>query len=334
MMKKSMSIFNKIKVTPLAAESLGVRSMCTLVETPDVKVLLDAGISLCPHRFGLPPHPTEFKTIERLRKRIAKAADQAEVVTISHYHFDHHTPSYQDWLVNWTEKVETARQIYRNKRVLIKNPRENINPSQRQRAWLFQKTGGKQAKTLEPADNKDFTFGKTVLRFSEPVPHGADNISTGWVIMVLVECEDERFVFAPDVQGPMSEKTLQLIKTAKPHLLMVGGPPFYLCDFKVSEAQLMMGLNNLGSLAETVPTIILEHHALRDETWQNRIKGIRENVMKKGHCLMTAAEFIGQENAFMEASRKQLYLNDPPSIEFEKWMHEGLTANNIPKPPI
>ena len=97
-------MLDKIKVTPLAAESFGVRSMCTFVETPDVKVLLDAGISLCPNRFGLPPHPIEFKTIDRLRRRIAEAADKAEVVTISHYHFDHHTPSFEDWLVNWTEE--------------------------------------------------------------------------------------------------------------------------------------------------------------------------------------------------------------------------------------
>jgi len=332
--EKAMFIFDKIKVTPLAAESLGVRSMCTLVETPDVKVLLDAGISLCPYRFGLPPHPIEFKTIEKLRIRIAEAAEQAEVVTISHYHFDHHTPSYEDWLVNWTEDAETARQIYRNKRVLIKNPREKINSSQRQRAWLFQKTGGKQARTLEPADYRDFTFGKTILRFSEPVPHGAENATSGWVIMVLVECEHERFMFAPDVQGPMSERTLELIKTAKPGLLMVGGPPFYLKDFKVSEDQLMLGLKNLAILAETVPVTIAEHHALRDETWQKRIKRIRERVMNRGNCLMTAAEFNCQENTLLEASRRQLYLSDPPSKEFEKWRHEGLTANKIPKPPI
>jgi hypothetical protein len=152
--------------------------------------------------------------------------------------------------------------------------------------------------------------------------------------MVLVECEDERFMFAPDVQGPMSERTIELIKTAKPGLLMVGGPPFYLSGFKVSEAQLMLGLNNLAILAETVPVTIVEHHSLRDETWQNRMKRIRERVMNRGNCMMTAAEFNCQENTLLEASRSQLYLNDPPSKEFEKWRREGLTAKNIPKPPI
>ncbi len=200
--EKVNNALSKIKITPLAAESFGVRSMCTLVETPDVRVLLDAGISLCPYRFSLPSHPIEFQTIARLRKRIAEAADRAEVVTISHYHFDHHTPSYEDWVVNWTEANKTARQIYQDKTVLMKNPKEKINASQRQRAWLFQKTGGKYAKKLEAADGKTFTYGQTTLRFSEPVAHGSEDSMLGWVIMAVVEHGGERFMFAPDVQGP------------------------------------------------------------------------------------------------------------------------------------
>ncbi len=328
-------MLHKIKVTPLAAESFGVRSMCTLIETPDVTVLLDAGVSLCPYRFSLPPHPIEFKTIDRLRRRIAEAADKAEVVTISHYHFDHHTPSYEDWLVNWTEATETARQIYQDKNVLMKNPREKINASQRQRAWLFQKTGGKYAKTLETADGKTFTFGKeTVLRFSEAVSHGPDGSTLGWVVMALVECGGERFMFAPDVQGPMSTHTVELIKAAKPQVIMLGGPPFYLGGFKVDEAQLQLGLRNMVAVVETVPLTILEHHALRDESWLQRTKQVYDKAAKTGHRVMTAAEYVGQENNFLESKRKTLYFENPPSKEFERWMREGLTEKSHVKPPI
>jgi predicted metallo-beta-lactamase superfamily hydrolase len=328
-------MLNKIKVTPLASESFGVRSMCTLVETPDVRVLLDAGISLCPSRFGLPPHPIEFQTIARLRKRIAEAADKAEIVTISHYHFDHHTPSFEDWLVNWTEANETSRQIYEGKRVLMKNPREKINPSQRQRAWMFQKTGGRYAKTLENADGKEFKFGgATVFRFSEPVTHGPDNAALGWVVMAVVEYEGERFMFAPDVQGPMSIHALELIKAAKPDVAMVGGPPFYLGSFKVDEAQLQQGLSNLMSLAMTTPLTILEHHALRDEAWQQRTRPVYEAASKAGNAVKTAAEFAGEENVFLESRRKQLYEENPPSREFEKWMRESSDKKSICKPPL
>jgi predicted metallo-beta-lactamase superfamily hydrolase len=328
-------VLNKIKVTPLAAESFGVRSMCTLVETPDVTMLLDAGISLCPYRFSLPPHPIEFKTIAELRKTIAEAADKAEVVTISHYHFDHHTPSYEDWLVNWTEARETARQIYEGKTVLIKNPRDKINASQRKRAWLFQKTGGKHANTLETADGKAFTFGKeTVLRFSEAVPHGPDDSMLGWVVMALVEYAGERFMFAPDVQGPMSTRTLELIKAANPHVIMLGGPPFYLGGFKVDEAQLRLGLRNLTEVVEAVPLTVLEHHALRDEFWQQKTKQAYDAALEMGHKIVTAAEFTGHKNNFLESKRKMLYVENPPSKEFEKWMREGLTEKSHAKPPI
>jgi len=53
-------------VAPVGEESLGVRSMCLYVETRDVRILFDAGVSLAPRRFGLPPHPRE---LERARVR-------------------------------------------------------------------------------------------------------------------------------------------------------------------------------------------------------------------------------------------------------------------------
>jgi hypothetical protein len=326
---------NKIRVTPLASESFGVRSMCTYVETPDVRILLDAGISLPPSRFGLPPHPLEFQTIARLRKRIAEAADKAEIVTISHYHFDHHTPSFEDWLVNWTEAKETARQIYQDKRVLLKNPRENINPSQRHRAWLFQKTGGKHAKSLESADGNTFTFGKdTTVRFFEPVTHGPENGALGWVIMTQIVCDGESFVFAPDVQGPISNRALELIKAAKPDVAMVGGPPFYLGSFKVDELELQRGVRNLTILAQSVPVLILEHHALRDEAWSQRTKPVFEASNTAGNVVKTAAEFAGVENTFLESRRKQLFEKSPPSKEFERWMNEPAETRSLKKPPI
>jgi uncharacterized protein len=333
MPEKNPRSLSKIKITPLAAESLGVRSMCTLVETPDVTVLLDAGISVCPYRFSLPPHSIEFQTIDHLRKMIAQAADKSSVVTISHYHFDHHTPSFEDWVVNWTEADQTARQIYRGKEVLLKNPQEKINASQRQRAWLFQKTGGKHAKKLEVADGKTFVYGGTTLRFSEAVPHGPEDSLLGWVVMAIVECADERFMFAPDIQGPMATGTFELIKAAKPDVLLAGGPPFYLGGFRVDQTLLEKGLKNLSEIVSFVPVTIMEHHALRDESWKQKTTPVYGQASKNGHLLMTAAEFLGEKNLFLESKRKQLYADYPPSKEFEQWMHT-LNDKKIEKPPI
>jgi predicted metallo-beta-lactamase superfamily hydrolase len=296
-------------------------------------VCLDAGISLCPYRFSLPPHPIEFQTISKLRKTIAEAADKATVTTISHYHFDHHTPSFEDWIINWTEDGETARQIYQNKTVLIKNPKEKINASQRQRALMFQKTGGKHAKVVEAADGKKFTYGKTTLLFSEAVAHGSDDPTLGWVIMTIVEHETERFMFAPDIQGPISAHTLDLILDAKPTVIMLGGPPLYLGGFRVEAAQLEQGLRNLERIVEAVPLVILEHHALRDESWRSKMDKVFQKAFKTGHSILTAAEYAGKENLFLESRRKQLYRDHPPSDEFDHWI-KTLNEKKITKPPI
>jgi len=176
----------KIRVKPLAAESLGVRSMCTFVETPDVKVLLDAGVSLAPNRFGFPPHPLEYKALKKSRRRIQETAEKADVVTISHYHFDHHTPSYTDWCYNWSS-ADVSRQIYQGKLVLMKSYKSKVNFSQRRRGWMFVKTGGKHAEKLEVADGKTFEFGETKLKFSKPVYHGSEGTALGWVLMTSIQ---------------------------------------------------------------------------------------------------------------------------------------------------
>jgi len=327
-------MLRNIKVEPLAAESLGVRSMCTYVQTKDVKLLLDAGVSLCPKRFGLPPHPVEFKEIIGCRKKIAEAAQKAEIVTISHYHFAHHTPSYGDWLSQWTEPTETARQIYEKKTVLLKNARDSINYSQRRRGWMFQKTAGRQAEALVKADGKKFVFGETSLKFSEPVFHGPEDSSLGWVLMLTVERGGEKFMFAPDVQGPMSIRTLKIILDEKPDVLVLGGPPLYLVGFKVDERQMKTALDNLEEIVAAVPLTLLEHHVLRDESWREKTVNVFNEAQQSEHAVQTAAEFLGRENVFLEANRRKLFSQDSPSEEFQKWMGLNEEMQKHVKPPV
>jgi hypothetical protein len=323
-----------IRVVPLAAESLGVRSMCTLVETSDVSILLDAGVSLCPNRFGLPPHPNEFRAIEGCRRRIAEAVGGVDVVTLSHYHFDHHTPSFEDWLTQWTEQTETARQIYEGKIVLLKNPREMVNYSQRHRGWMFQRTGGSYAERLEVADGKRFNFGETEIRFSEPVFHGPENSFLGWVLMTTIECEEDVFMFAPDVQGPISSRTLQIIMDEKPGLVMLGGPPSYLAGFNADAGQVQAAFGNLQKVVESVSTTILEHHFLRDENWREKIVDVLYRAYASDNRVVTAAEFLGLQNNFLEASRKKLFAEEPPTEEFRRWMKTSEETRKRLKPPI
>jgi len=326
-------MLKKVKVVPLAAESFGVRSMCTYVETSDVKVLLDAGASLAPSRFGLPPHPKEYEALIECREKIAEAAEKADVVTVSHYNFDHHTPSYTDWVCNWSS-AEVARQVYEGKIVLAKSYKDKVNFSQRRRGWMFSKTGGKYAKKIENADGKTCEFGDTRLKFSEPVFHGSANSALGWIIMATIEFDSEKILFASDVQGPMHNPTLDIILAQKPQLIIIGGPPTYLSWTKIEEEQLEQGMKNLETLVKHIPITVLEHHLLRDERWTEHAKPIFSEAIKAGHKILTAAEYTQKENNLLEFQRRQLFETEPPSSQFEKWMKLPLLERRLVKPPI
>jgi hypothetical protein len=326
-------MLRKIRVVPLAAESFGVRSMCIYVETADVKVLLDAGVSLGPSRFGFPPHPKEYEALIESRRRIAEAAEKADVVTISHYHFDHHTPSYTDWFCNWSS-AEVARQIYEGKFVLAKSYKDKVNFSQRRRGWMFSRTGGKYAKKVESADGKTFEFGDTKLKFSEPVFHGPANSALGWLIMATIECNNEKMLFASDVQGPMHNPTLDIILAQKPQLVIIGGPPTYLAWTKVEEEHLEQGMRNLETIVKYTPITILEHHLLRDEEWMKHSKSLFSEARKAQHKVVTAAEYAQMENNLLEFRRKYLFETEPPDVQFEKWMKLPLSERKSVKPPI
>ncbi len=328
-----MNTLNKIMVLPIAFESLGVRSMCTYVETPNIRVLLDAGVSLGPNRYGFTPHPREYMALKNRREMILKFAEKADVVTVSHYHFDHHTPSYTDWAYNWCS-AEISEKIYGGKIVLAKNYKSYTNFSQRRRGWLFAKTGGKHAERLEVADGKTFVFGDTLISFSKPVFHGPEGSDLGWVLMATIRHGDECFLFAPDVQGPISQETLNIILNEKPQMLIIGGPPIYLADFRMDRKSIDLAMDNLTALAKRVPTIILDHHVLRDEKWESFVKPIIATALSVNHEIFTAAEFLGDEDSLLEAMRRSLYVNKPPSMEFIKWSKIPVSQRKLIPPPI
>ena len=86
-------------------------------------------------------------------------------------------------------------------------------------------------------------------------------------------------------------------------------------------------------LFEAVPLVIVEHHALRDESWKQKIAKVYQQASRAGHSVMTAAEYLGNENVFLESKRKQLYRDFPPSAEFKQWM-KTLSNKKIAKPPL
>ena len=75
-----------MKIVPLAAESLGVRSMATYVEAGRTGVLIDPGATLAASRFNLPPSDEEWEALRRANDRISAYAARAGIIFVSHYH--------------------------------------------------------------------------------------------------------------------------------------------------------------------------------------------------------------------------------------------------------
>ena len=321
-----------IHITPIGFESLGVRSMCTFVETPDVKLLIDAGVALGP-RFRTLPHPREYQARDECRSRIRTFAAKADAIVVSHYHNDHHTPNYTEtvWVGSSSEEAE---QIYKDKLVFVKDIRNSINFNQRKRGWMFQRFIKRAGGKCEVADGKSFEFGSTKITLSQPVPHGEDNSEMGWVLMTGVRCGEEMFLHASDVQGPMSKETLRLIIKDKPSILMLGGPPTYLKGVRVQDSSIERGIMNAAKIAKVVPTLILEHHILRSEDWKAEAGPVFEAANEAENRVFTAAEYLRQPVLILEARRQALYADEKPSSEFVKWTALPRDKRRLTSPPI
>lgn len=283
-----------MKTEPLAFDSFGVRSMSTCVETDDVKIVIDPGVSLAPVRYGLPPHSLELDRMDKCWSLIKDRVKDSDVLILTHYHYDHHDPD--------------EPEIYKDKITYIKHPTEKINLSQRQRAAYFLEVVKKYPNRLEYADGKEFQCGKTRIKFSPPVCHGT-NPRLGYVTEVSIACGGEKIVFTSDVEGPSLPDQVQFIIDEKPDTLIVDGPMTYMLGFRYSYKSLEISNQNLVRIIRETPVQVLmpEHHFMRDLRYALRIKPVYEAAKDKGVKVITAAEFLGWEVDMLEARRKELF---------------------------
>ena len=282
------------KIVPLGFDSFGVRSMATFVETKDLKILIDPGVSLAPLRYGLEPHPLEWRRLDETWETIRRYAEESDVLVVTHYHYDHHDPDYPE--------------LYRGKTVLIKHPTQNINFSQKDRAAYFLEAIKGLPGKLEIADGRSFMFGETTVTFSKAVCHGT-NPKLGYVIETCISCGGEKFLHTSDVEGPSLEDQVAFILEQKPDVLFVDGPMTYMLGYRYSFRSLeLSNINLIKAVKEAeLHTLVLDHHFLRDLNYKMRIKPVYEEAQKSGVKVLTAAEFAGRKIEMLEALRKELY---------------------------
>jgi predicted metallo-beta-lactamase superfamily hydrolase len=282
-----------MKIIPLAFDSLGVRSTATWVET-DKRILIDPGAALGPLRYRLPPSKIEYRRLEELARVIISYAEKSDILIVSHYHYDHHFPE-QDF--------------YEGKILLIKDPKNKINYSQKQRGKEFLGLLDNKPQRIEFADGKEFEFGKTRLKFSPPFFHGKEYSKLGYVLITSVSYQGEKLLHASDIQGPQTKTTTDWIISEDPDILILSGYPTLLMGWRFSKFGLLESNQNLIKiLSQTkVNTVILDHHLVRDLHYLNKIEEVLKTAEKLKKKVITAAEFLGKKPDFLEARRKELY---------------------------
>ena len=151
-----------MKFKPVWADSLGAKSFSFLVKTLDTTILIDPGVAIMHGSF---PAPLDLKRkwVSEGYKEILKASEEAEIVIITHYHYDHFT--------DFEEK------IYKGKIIIAKSPNEYINDSQRGRAIhfyrnLFNMDNIELEEVLEEPVEKEYPNPLEELKLATSIDYG------------------------------------------------------------------------------------------------------------------------------------------------------------------
>lgn len=277
----------------MSFDSLGTRSMCTYVKTKDVKILIDPGVALAPNRNGRPPHPIEIDLMMKEWKKIKAYAKKADILIVTHYHYDHHNP----------EEPE----IYKGKTVYLKHPTVKINKSQISRVKYFLKKLDKLPKVIEYSDGREFKHGHTLIKFSPPVPHGADE-KLGCVTEVLVDDGKTKFIHTSDVEGATVKSQEDFIIENDPDVCLMDGPMTYIFGMHTK------ALSRIIQETKHMKTFVVDHHYLRDLKWRDKLVDVYKVAGKRKVNLLCVSEFIGEKENLLEPIRKKLYEEHPAKM--------------------
>lgn len=278
-----------MQVLPLAADSLGVRSMATLLEVDGTRILIDPGVMLADSRYNLPPRPDERAAYEQAVARIVGTLCQVDAVVVTHYHDDH---------INLLPYVLSSTAIY------LKTPN---SPAERRAAdELFPKLQ-RSGRRFSLADGSSVGLRDVTLRFSPPLPHGKPGAKAGSVMAVAVQSSQGCFVHGSDLQGPLAPTAVEWVLRQRPDILYLSGAPTYKLYYQAENRSDVFSHNDLRLAKANLRTImkytgcqvILDHYLVRDRNFR-RLTG---DLFATGR-VQTAAEFLGLPENLLEAGRR------------------------------
>ncbi len=278
-----------MRVTILASESLGVRSMATLVETSWGRVLVDPGVALAPKRAGLKPHAEELAAATAVQRRLRNELAACTHVVISHFHGDHHP------MVEAVDGQLDASNVL----VSLQDSeihaigKDGLSRNQSHRRYLLQQAVGRKLPPSEATSTER-------MEFSKLVPHGDPESHSGSVMMCRITDGDESFVHGSDIQF-LDDLAVEQILTWQPDILFASGPPLYLLGHRVDS--LRLARKRIALVASNVGHLVLDHHLMRSAagaSWLDALSQDHPNIT-------AAADFQNRARNMLEDGRKKLW---------------------------
>jgi len=294
---------------------MGVRSMCTYVQTPDISILIDAGVS-CHTGSGTLPHPLEYEALVRKRGEILSLSRDTDLVVVSHYHIHHFSLPVEDLSTVFCT-AQMSDEIFSGKALFCKDPSSHVTRTQRMRGLDFHRVYGKSASTYEVVDGKSYDFGGTRISFSQPLWHGPEGTVQGYVVGTCIRDGEGCVVHASDVQM-LNRGCVDWMLDQEPDVAIAAGPPFFDPE-RVGEKEEKIATLFLRRLSEGVPRVVVDHQVLRSDDWPRFFENGGRNVM----C---AARFEGLKPLPLESMREELYMRE----EVEEGFHEKLARRELP----
>jgi len=125
------------------------------------------------------------------------------------------------------------------------------------------------------------------------------------VMMTRIEEDGLVFVHASDIQM-LDDEAIEMILMWRPTVVLASGPPIHLPGVTLEKQE--SALRRTLQLANSVDTLILDHHLMRSkegEQWLDHVSSLT------GRKVICAADFMGRPRNLLEAERVLWYKKLP-----------------------
>lgn len=289
-----------MRLIPVAFDSFGVKGMCTRIETPDLIVTIDPGVSIQTGESPL-PEKTRIQLLSQFEEQVLASSERSDAIVISHYHLDH-------FLCRREPKVYAGK-------IIFAKALDDLPEKQQETAKKFFKTIDGLPKEIIWADARKFKFKKTEISFSEPIWHGKADAEPGRVMMTVIIRGKNRVLISSDIAGPVDEKTTDLICEFNPQEAVIDGYPTFLQPEPQTDIELVKSIVNICRILciSGLKTLVLDHHLCRDYRYPVLFKTVYQKAAKLKKRFGTVSELAGRKSAVLEG------LENYGTTRFHRW---------------